>query len=346
MLLGMGGDATGTPQTRVWTLVVRRVRGPLLAATVAVAVAATGYVVIEDWSWFDSIYMSVITLGQVGYGEIHPLSHTGRVWTIGVILAGFAVFVYSAASLTALFLAGEVSSALREKRRARVRAHLHDHVVVSGFGRVGRSAAEAAVRSGHECVVLDTNDALEPGVTAVGAVYLHGDARDAAALRNAGVHRAAALITTLDDPSNAVVVLTARSLAPDLRIVARVTDVSWRNRLLRAGASHVVPVYESVGTSLAATALDAEVLAVLPIAGTDMRVEEAEVANGSQAEGMDLRTLMAAAPDAHILGRRRDAELQRWHEADEPLHAGDMLVVMGSAVALGRLNSLLRHQST
>ena len=138
-----------------------------------------------------------------------------------------------------------------------MRQNLRDHVVVIGFGRVGRSAADAALHTGHDCVVIDTDPASEQAVESMGAVFLHGDARDVTVLRHANVAHAAALITTLEDPSNAVVSLTARSLSPTLRIVARVADVTWSERLLRAGASHVVPVYESIGAGLAATALDA-----------------------------------------------------------------------------------------
>lgn len=336
-----------TPTTRISTrrLIAARLRGPSLAALVAVAIAAAGYVVIEGWSIFDAVYMAVITIGQVGFGEVHPLSTTGRTWTMFVIVSGFAVFVYSAASLTALFLSGDVAAALREKRRAKVRAQLHDHVVVAGFGRVGRSAVDAAVRGGHRCEVIDADPAVEADVTARGALFLAGDARDADVLRAAGVGRAVALISSLDDPSNAVVALTARSLAPSLRIVTRVTDATWRDRLMRAGASHVVPVYESVGASLAATALDAEVLGVLPIPGTDMRVEEMEVGTDSHAEGADLRRLMSATEGLHILGLRRDEGLTRWHEAGDALHAGDVLVVMGDPAALDRLTSLVRRGS-
>lgn len=341
----MKGDGTTPATPSALGLVGRRLGAPGLAALAALGIGSTGYVIIEGWSWFDALYMSLITLGQVGYGEVHPLGNGGRVWTMGVIVAGFTVLVYSAASLTALFVSGEIKAVLREKRRMKMSQQLQNHVVVTGFGRVGRSAAEATVRSGRSCVVVDTNESVEPAVDAVGAVFLKGDARDATVLRRAGIESATALITSLDDPSNVVVALTARSLAPEVRIVARVTDLTWRNRLIRAGASHVVPVYESVGTSLAATALDAEVVGVLPIAGTDMRVEEVQVGEGSLAEGCDLRSLMGQTSDVHILGLRRDAELRRWHEADEPLRAGEMLVVMGSAVALGRLNAVLRRGS-
>jgi voltage-gated potassium channel len=334
-------DVDGRPHLR--RLVVQRLRGPLLAATLAVLVASTGFVVIEGWSWLDAVYMSVITMGQVGFGEVRTLTTAGRFWTMAVIVSGFAVFVYSSAALTALFLSGEVRSVLREKRRARMMEQLSDHVVVVGFGRVGRASAAAAVRSGRRCVVVDVGEGLEDDVTAAGAVFLHGDARDVSVQRNAGVVRAAALITSVDDPSNAVVALTARSIAPHVRIVARVNDAEWSERLLRAGASHVVPVYESVGISMAATALAAEVVGVLAVPGTDMRVEEIEVGAGSSAVGRDIRSLMDTVPDVHILGLRRSHGMRRWHEADGPLLPGDMLVVMGTAAGLGRLTSMVRH---
>ncbi len=299
-------------QSSLLRLFARHLRGPAQAGLVLIVIASSGYVVFEGWSWMDGIYMTLITVGQAGFAEVHPLGTGGRIWTMATILAGFGVFVYSSASLTALFVSGEMRAAIREIRRSKVRSQLQNHVVVAGFGRVGRSAATAAIRGGRDCVVIDSGTSSEAAVTELGAVYLAGDARDATVLRRAGVPRAAALITTLDDPSNAVVALTARSLSPDLRIVSRVTDSSWRERLMRAGASHAVPVYESVGASLAATALDAEVLGVLPIAGTDMRVEEMEIGVGSAAEGLGLKALMERADEVHILGLRREEGLARW----------------------------------
>jgi len=329
----------------VLRLVARRLRGPVNTAVVAVVAASAGYVVIEGWAWFDAVYMSVITMGQVGFNEVRPLTRAGQIWTMVVILSGFAVFVYSSASLTALFVSGDVSAVYREKRRDRMREHLKDHVIVVGFGRVGRAAVDAALRGGRRVVVIDSDRLEQEAVDDSGAVFLSGDARDASVLRAAGASRAAALITALDDPSNAVVALTARALSPTLRIVARASDSSWRDRMMRAGASHVVPVYESAGASLAATALDAEVLGVLPIAGSELRVEELEIGAESAAEGLSLRELADRCVDVHVLGLRDDDGVRRWHETDAPLEAGDVLVVMGKAVTLQRLTALVRHGS-
>ncbi|MFM7044817.1 MAG: potassium channel family protein [Ilumatobacteraceae bacterium] len=326
-------------------MAVRQMRGPCIAVAALVTASSTGYVIIEDWAWFDALYMSVITIGQVGFNEVYPLSTAGRSWTIATIVLGFAVFVYTAASLTALYVSGEVAAELREKRRSRVREQLREHIIVVGFGRVGRAAVEAAVRSDQRCVVIDADARKEAAIARTGAVYLHGDARDATVLHLAGITRATALITSLDDPSNAVVALTARSISPTLRIVARTTDADWRDRLMRAGASHVVPVYESIGASLTATALDAEVVGVLPIPGTDMRIEEIEVGAGSRVEGSSLRALGSTDDDVHVLGLRRSGTMVRWPDADEPLASGDMLVVLGTPAGLARITAVMRHGS-
>ncbi len=349
-MMGTSGEAGSdvfeptSPLRGPLAVVARQLRGPIVAAIAIVSIAAAGYVIIDGWGWLDAVYMAVITVGQVGYSETRPLTTGTKVWTIGVIAGGFAVFAYSAASITALFLSRELSTAVREARRARMRKQMHDHVVVAGFGRVGRAAVEASRRGGRACVVVDTDPSKAEAVAASGAVFLPGDARDGTMLRLAGIHRAVALITSLDDPSNAVVALTARSLAPSIRIVTRVTDTGWRDRLTRAGASHVVPVYESVGASLAATALDAEVIGVLPIAGTDMRVEEVEVGAGSTAEGLALHEVAAQCEHVHLLGLRRQGDLVRWHESGDALRSGDVLVVLGTAPALDRLTELVRHR--
>ncbi len=117
---------------------------------------------------------------------------------------------------------------------------------------------------------------------------------------------------------------------------------------MRAGASHAVPVYESVGASLAATALDAEVLGVLPIAGTDMRVEEMEIGVGSLAEGLGLKSLMERADDVHILGLRREDGLARWHKAGgDPAGAARCWWCWAPprSRSLERLTAVVRHGS-
>lgn len=322
-------------------LAFRRLRVVLAVSAVMISIAATGYVLIEDYSWFDAVYMTIITLGTIGYGEVEPLGKPGQAWTIIVIMGGFALLVYTAATLTSLFVSDELAALVKRRRRQRMREGLIDHVIVVGFGRVGRAAAKAALREGRRCVVVDQDVTLGDEAMACGAAFVHGDARQEQPLQAARVERAVALVTALDDPSNLVVILTAHSLCPGLRIVTRVNEPAWRERLLRAGAAQAVPLYESVGINLAATALDADVLGVQDLPGLGVRTEEIVVGEGSAAVGRTLSSLMAEDPEVLLLGVRREAGLARWHEVTGLLAVGDVLVALGAPTALDRLEKLL-----
>jgi voltage-gated potassium channel len=322
-------------------LAFRRLRMVAAVSVVMLSIASAGYVVIEGYTWFDAIYMTIITLGTIGYGEVNPLDKAGRAWTMFVIVGGFTLLVYTAATLTSFFVSDELSALVKRRRRQKMREGLIDHVIVVGFGRVGRAAATAVMREGRRCVVIDEDVALGDEVMATGAAFVHGDARQEEPLRAARVDRAVAVVTALDDPSNLVVILTARSLRHDLRVVSRVNEAAWRDRLLRAGAAQAVPLYESVGINLAATALDADVLGVQDLPGLGVRTEEIVVGDGSAAVGRTLGELMADEPEVLLLGVRREHGLTSWHEVTGALEVADVLVALGSPTALDRLQETL-----
>lgn len=319
-------------------LVLRRLRGPIVTAVVLVAISTAGYVIVAHYPWFDALYMTVITFGTIGYGEVQPLDHGGRLWTILMIVAGFAELVYSSATLTSLFLSGDIAELVRSRKVARMKDELHDHVIVVGYGRVGRAVTEAVRRTGRQCAVIDVRIERRSDAAELGAVFIEGDGREVEVLTDARIEAAAALVSVLDDPSNLVVVVTARSLQPELRIVARSNDQAWNARLLRAGAAQVVPVYESVGASLAASAVTDSVVAVQDLPAVGVRTEELVVPAASPAVGATLAELMATDPEVLLLGVRRDAGgLTRWHELDGPVAAGDVLVALGPPAALASL---------
>lgn len=301
------------------------------------AVSTIGFRLLEDYTWLDSLYMTVITLATVGYGEVEPLSEGGRLFTIAVIIAGFTVFVYVTSQLTSLMLSGEVTTAIRARRRDIMRDNLDNHVIVVGCGRVGRATVEAIRKAGLACAVIDENTTREDDIARLGAVYVEGDGRDIDTLRAAGIERAIALTTVLDDPDNLVVTVTARTMRPDLRIVSRVNDAHWVERLTRAGASHLVTVYESAGANIAATALTPDVLAVQDLVGLGMRTEEILVPEGSPLAGCALSDLMTGDDNLVLIGVRREKTLTRWHEVEGTLQVGDVVVAMGPRPSLERL---------
>jgi voltage-gated potassium channel len=313
--------------------------GPVVASSIAlVAVATTGYVVIAGYSWFDALYMTVITLGTIGYQEVEPLGTDGRVWTIAVVGAGFCLLVYVASVLTSLFVSGDLGRAFASRRGARMRSELRDHVIVVGFGRVGRATAGAVLEQSRGCIVVDTDPASLDGIEELGAVALTGDGRDEHVLRSAGIERATALVAAAhDDATNMVVVLTARSIAPGLRVVARVNDPQWDARMRRAGADACTSPYESVGALLATSAVEPGVIGLQDLPGLGLRTEEIAVDPGSAAVGRELPALLQAHPDVLLLGVRTGAGVSSWTEVAGGLRPHDVVLALGAPASLRRL---------
>ena len=172
-----------------------------------------GYRVIEGWSLFDSLYMTVITIGTVGYGEVHPLSHAGRVFTIFLILGGIGLFTYGFTAITQIVVEGQLARAFRRMRMESKIAGLSDHFIVCGAGHTGGVVCAELRKTGRKFVVVDRDaKAIETLTARLGFEFLHivGDGSDDAALKSAGVERAAGVFAVLStDQDNAFVVLSA-----------------------------------------------------------------------------------------------------------------------------------------
>jgi voltage-gated potassium channel len=324
-----------------------RLRPVLAAFAVVLALGTVGYVVLADgYGWFDGLYMTVITIGTIGYGEVHPLDTLGRVWTIFIVVLGYATFIFGSATLTSMFVSQQFRQIRSERRRHEMRQHLRDHVIVIGFGRVARAALASLARTHRARVVIEEKPELAGEIEESGAVPLVGDGRKEDVLIEAGIERASALITAVDDPSNLVVTLTARSLQPELRIVSRLNEESWRERLRRAGATTVVAVYESAGLGLATHAVGREVFAAIDLPELGVHSGEVAIGAGSPFEGRGLAELLRAVPDVLLLGVRRDEAMQRWFEIDGPLRAGDAIIAIATEQDLAALQEAVSVPAT
>ncbi len=238
------------------TLRLRLIR--LGLALLAFALVGTaGYVVLEGYSALDALYMTVITLTTVGFGEVHTLSSAGRVFTIALILGGVGTMAFLLSTLVEYLIGGELTGTLRIRRMQHAIDVLTGHYIVCGYGRVGQQVVEDLRGEGAEVVVIESDPAplatLEPGLLCIEA-----DASSEDALERAGIQRAAGLVAaTGDDSTNIVISLTARTLQPRLTIVARASHRSAEAKLLRAGATHVVSPYRIGGQRMAAQILQA-----------------------------------------------------------------------------------------
>jgi voltage-gated potassium channel len=281
----------------VVALVLFRLRWALLILVLLAMLATVAYVVVEHYGWIDAIYVTVITLGTVGYGETHPLDTEGRFLTIGLIIIGFTTFVYAVSVLTNLFVSRDVLQQVQYRRSKKMREQLDDHVIVVGFGRVGQAVVRGLEKMGRQCVVLDRNPESEAAIRSAGGVEVIRDATSPDDLRKAGIDRAAALIAACDqDSENLVVVLTARSTRKDLRIVSRVNQAAWLERIQHAEADVAQSPYPSYGMSLASAAFSPTALDLYDLPGLGLVTEESRVPDGSQAVGKTITDFSLTHP--------------------------------------------------
>lgn len=319
-----------------------------VAAVVAAVLAAgaAGYSLIEGWPLFDSLYMTVITLATVGYGETHPLSTAGRVFTIVLILSGIGVLTWAFSTVTAFVVEGELRGALRRHRMEQQIAALKDHYIVCGASRIGLVIIEELAQTRRSFVVIDRTPAVCERLGSRGLLALQGDALENGVLLAAGIQRARGLLATLpSDRDNAFVILAARGLNTDMRIVTQQADPHVREILLRSGASAVVNPNAVGGLRMASEMLRPGVVAFLDdmLRGkeTVSRFEEIEVPADSPVRGQPLARVKGSEGNrALVVSIRTPAGQYELNPPPErPLAQGDVLVVLGSVpqiVALKR----------
>ena len=224
-----------------------------LLATLGFLIFGTiGFGIIEEYPLLDALYMTVITLSTVGFGEIHTLSGAGRVFTMFLILFGFGSIAFLAHAFTEAIIERASSQNFGRKKMLKKVSRLSGHHIICGFGRVGESAAERLKASGTDFVVIEVNSEQIKKISELGYNFIEGDSTREEVLMESGIKRANSLLALLDsDPENLFVVLTARELNPTLHIVARTEVASSEIRMLRAGADSIISLYASAGRRVA-----------------------------------------------------------------------------------------------
>jgi voltage-gated potassium channel len=219
---------------------LRRIRTGALVLGIVVVAAVIGYR-IAGRDWLDAIYMVVITISTVGYGEASTLSASQQWLTMGVILIGISAAVVSLGGFIQMMMEGEIERVLNVGRTTRAIQQLHGHVVLCGFGRIGRILANELKNKRRPCVIIDKDPEAVGEAQTLGHLVLLGDAAEEEVLRNAGVERATTIVTALpNDAANVFITLTSRNLNRDLQIIARGELPSTEKKLLQAGANRVV----------------------------------------------------------------------------------------------------------
>lgn len=227
-----------------------------IAADIFLLIGALGYMYIEQYPFIDALYMAVITISTVGFGEIHPLSETGRLFTIFYILSGVGCLAYAVSSVTEFFIERATDPNLWKKPMEKKISRLKDHTIICGFGRVGSIAAHQLKKANNPFVVIENDNNNHLTLQELRYLHIEGDATRESVLLKAGIKRAGSLLAMLDsDPENLFTVLTARELNPTLQIIARCENFTSEKRILRAGADTIVSPHVSAGNRVAEAVL-------------------------------------------------------------------------------------------
>jgi len=338
---------------------------PLLLLLAVVNLTALGYRITEGWDWGDCYWMVAITIPGIGYGEVHPLSAAGRWVTVLSVIGGLAVLQLVAQRLVELSETGYFRSA-REGRFLDWIQTMQDHIIVCGYGRIGREIAEQLVRERVPLLVLEVDPELQAAAEARGIPVLLADATRDETLLQAGILRCRGLVAALtSDAANLYVVLSARGIAPSCRLIARCDNEEAARKLRLAGADQVISPYVAGGRAMAATALRPLSVSFLELlAGSDCEVEEFQLSADSQRlshlQGLSLAELeikrrtgvlvlaikqpAVEAATISYRGVRQEAPGERLianPPVETRLGPGQLLVVLGSKEQLGRLRRLL-----
>jgi voltage-gated potassium channel len=310
---------------------------------VVMIIGTAGYHYIEGWSWFDGFYMVITTLTTIGYQEVHPLSHAGRVFNVFVIISGVSLLLLGVGLLSQALLEFELQSFFGRRRMEREIGRLEGHFIICGMGRVGRKVARELARQSVSLVIIDNSETKRQRFAHENWLAISGDATLEETLRQAQIEKARGLIAaTTTDATNLYIVLTARGLNPHLKIIARASEDAAEKHLLSAGADQVVSPYSFAGQRIAQSLLRPHVVSFLDTAtthlGMDLEIGEIHITSGSVFAGKTIET-SRIRQERGVIGlaiKRRDA--MRFNPAlDERIEPDDCLIAMGEPAQLRQL---------
>lgn len=331
----------------------QRLRKELIGGGLALlGVALIGtlwYKLVEGWSWSDAAYMTIITLATVGYGETNPLGDRGRLFTISLILMGLVAIGYIVNRFTEALIQGYFQQGIRLRQRRRLIDTLDNHYILCGFGRTGRQIALEFKAEGIEFVTIDSQVDQVEEARELGYIVAQGDATLDSTLQAVGIEKAICLVAALpSDAENLYTILSAKTLNPKIRAIARASSEEALKKLQRAGADAVVSPYITGGKRMASAALRPQVMdfvdGILTGADRSFYMEEFLIdAETCPFIGKTLREAnLRSQTGALVLAiRRADGNLIAGPNGETPLLSGDVLICMGTAEQIRLLNRIL-----
>jgi voltage-gated potassium channel len=327
--------------------ILSRIRWALIFLSCVVASGTSGFHFIEGWSWFDGFYMTLTTMTTIGYGEIHPLSHVGRVFNSFLIVASVIGGGFTIATISQGLLEFEFGKAIGRRRMERELAKLTNHYIICGAGRVGRTVTRQLLARGQSCVIIEKDPMRARWAENEKIPVIIGNASSEENLRKARIEHARGFVAAVSsDAENLYIVLTARGFRSDLKIVARASEEEATSKLLRAGASQVLSPYYFIGHRIAQLLLRPNVLDFIDTAiGTerlDIEIGEVQVREGSRLVGKTFAdSAIRQQAGVIVLAVKGSEGAMTFNPApDAVIRGGDCLIVVGGDEQLKKLEAL------
>jgi len=320
-----------------------------LALGLFAAVIASSTIGYEafGWSFSDALYMTIITVYGVGFGEVNPIDTQGeRIFTMAVIIGGTSAVIYVIGEVVRTVTEGEIQRALGDRQKCKLVETISHHTIICGFGRIGQILAKDLARLGSPFVVVDTNEARTAEAAALGYLVVNGSASEEETLVKAGIHRADFLATVLPaDAINVFITLTARNLNSKVRIVARGEQPSTEKKLLQAGADEVI-LPAAIGALRIAHSItkpnisefvgDAKDTPGLDLRHLGVEIHEISLVHHAHLEGTPVPDLIRRSKgDLMVLAvKRANGDMVQSGFDSATLEPGDTLIVVGRASGL------------
>jgi voltage-gated potassium channel len=316
-------------------MIGKRIFYVVIALLAVVLIGTVGYRVLggKEWSVLDSLYMTVITIASVGYGETHPLNDPGRIFTMFLIFAGCGVLIYAISTITAFVIEGELNVILRKRKIMKKIEQLTNHFIVCGVDFTGRFAVEELQKCGYDYVVVEKDAERADNLEKSGMLVICGDATRDNVLISAGIHNASGLITTLhSDAENLLVTFTAKRLNEKLRVISRTVEEENDMKLRQAGADGVVSPNRIGGLRMASELMRPAVVSFLDIMLRDtdknIRVSEITISGGSPKIGQTIAESGLSSVEGAGLMAVKVAEKWIYNPAQTTVLQPDMVLIM------------------
>ena len=330
---------------------IRRLLWGVCALLIIIAAGVIGYVIIESWSFIDALYMTIITITTVGYDEVHPLTTTGRIFSIFLIVGGVSGALYALTGIAGYIIEGHLGTTLGRRRMETAIAKLKRHFILCGYGRVGREIARLFAEENVPFVVIGKDRDSIADAEKDGHLYILADATDDEVLKQAGIERARGLVATVgSDADNVYITLSARGLRPDLFIEARASSSAAETKLKKAGATRIISPYSLGARRMAQLALRPGIVdfidTVIQRRGKEFQMENITVSHDSALVGLTTEETRQRTKANILAISRKSGKLVANPPGEETIESGDRLITLGTREQLAALEEICERCKT